>query len=61
MSFSAVQAALSGLRSCQEDLGTSMDLVTDVAMDLMEEVVEAHGEGGGDDDDDDDGGGGAGR
>ncbi|KAM4633224.1 E3 SUMO-protein ligase NSE2 [Polymixia lowei] len=36
MSLSAVHATLSGLKSCQTDIGTGMDIVTDVAMDLAE-------------------------
>ncbi|CAN9513914.1 unnamed protein product [Ophioblennius macclurei] len=36
MSLSAVHGTLSSLKSCQADIGTGMDIVTDVAMDLME-------------------------
>ncbi|XP_029928143.1 E3 SUMO-protein ligase NSE2 [Myripristis murdjan] len=36
MSFGAVNAAVSSLKSCQADFGTAMDIVTDVAMDLAE-------------------------
>ncbi|XP_028326752.1 E3 SUMO-protein ligase NSE2 [Gouania willdenowi] len=36
MSLSAVHGALSSLKSCQADLNTGMDIVTDVAMDLSE-------------------------
>ncbi|XP_034409557.1 E3 SUMO-protein ligase NSE2 isoform X1 [Cyclopterus lumpus] len=36
MSLSAVHATLSSLKSCQADIGTGMDIVTDVAMDLAE-------------------------
>ncbi|XP_026149651.1 E3 SUMO-protein ligase NSE2 [Mastacembelus armatus] len=36
MSLGAVHAILSDLKSCQSDIGTGMDIVTDVAMDLME-------------------------
>ncbi|XP_042345421.1 E3 SUMO-protein ligase NSE2 [Plectropomus leopardus] len=36
MSLSAVHGTLSSLKSCQADLGTGMDIVTDVAMDLAE-------------------------
>ncbi|XP_031134157.1 E3 SUMO-protein ligase NSE2 isoform X1 [Sander lucioperca] len=36
MSLSAVHGTLSSLRSCQTDIGTGMDIVSDVAMDLME-------------------------
>lgn len=36
MSLSAVHGTLSSLKSCQEDLDTVMDIVTDVAMDLVE-------------------------
>ncbi|XP_041798865.1 E3 SUMO-protein ligase NSE2 [Chelmon rostratus] len=36
MSFSAVHGTLSSLKSCQADIGTGMDIVTDVAMDLAE-------------------------
>ncbi|XP_071781590.1 E3 SUMO-protein ligase NSE2 [Centroberyx gerrardi] len=36
MSLAAVHATLSGLKECQTDIGTGMDIVTDVAMDLAE-------------------------
>ncbi|XP_033836271.1 E3 SUMO-protein ligase NSE2 [Periophthalmus magnuspinnatus] len=36
MSLSAVHGTLSSLRSCQNDIKTTMDIVTDVAMDLAE-------------------------
>ncbi|TDH12094.1 hypothetical protein EPR50_G00067640 [Perca flavescens] len=36
MSLSAVHGTLSSLRSCQTDIGTGMDIVSDVAMDLVE-------------------------
>ncbi|XP_041844245.1 E3 SUMO-protein ligase NSE2 [Melanotaenia boesemani] len=36
MSLSAVHGTLSSLKSCQADIGTGMDIVTDVAMDLVE-------------------------
>ncbi|XP_029958486.1 E3 SUMO-protein ligase NSE2 [Salarias fasciatus] len=36
MSMSAVHGTLSSLKSCQADIATGMDIVTDVAMDLME-------------------------
>ncbi|KAG7474205.1 E3 SUMO-protein ligase NSE2 [Solea senegalensis] len=36
MSLSAVHGTLSSLKSCQADVGTAMDIVTDVAMDLAE-------------------------
>ncbi|XP_007548033.1 E3 SUMO-protein ligase NSE2 [Poecilia formosa] len=36
MSLKAVDGILSSLKSCQTDLGTGMDIVTDVAMDLAE-------------------------
>ncbi|KAM9851712.1 E3 SUMO-protein ligase NSE2 isoform 1-T2 [Aulostomus maculatus] len=36
MSMSAVHGTLSSLKSCQADIGTGMDIVTDVAMDLAE-------------------------
>uniref|UniRef100_A0A8D2ZZC3 E3 SUMO-protein ligase NSE2 n=1 Tax=Scophthalmus maximus TaxID=52904 RepID=A0A8D2ZZC3_SCOMX len=36
MSLSAVHGALSSLKACQADIGTGMDIVTDVAMDLAE-------------------------
>ena len=36
MSLSAVNGTLSSLKSCQIDIGTGMDIVTDVAMDLVE-------------------------
>ncbi|KAJ3597790.1 hypothetical protein NHX12_001307 [Muraenolepis orangiensis] len=37
MSINTVHTALSSVTSCQPDLGTSMDIVTDVAMDLVED------------------------
>lgn len=36
MSFSAVHGTLSSLKLCQADIGTGMDIVTDVAIDLAE-------------------------
>ncbi|XP_022609241.1 E3 SUMO-protein ligase NSE2 [Seriola dumerili] len=36
MSLSAVHGTLTSLKSCQVDIGTGMDIVTDVAMDLAE-------------------------
>lgn len=36
MSLSAVKETLSSLKSCQNDMKTGMDIVTDVAMDLVE-------------------------
>ncbi|XP_008275208.1 E3 SUMO-protein ligase NSE2 [Stegastes partitus] len=36
MSLSAVHGTLSSLKACQTDIGTGMDIVTDVAMDLAE-------------------------
>lgn len=36
MSLSAVHGTLSSLKSCQADLSTGMDIITDVAMGLME-------------------------
>lgn len=36
MSLSAVHGTLSSLKSCQNDIHTGMDIVTDVAMDLAE-------------------------
>lgn len=36
MSLSGVQGTLSSLKSCQNDIKTGMDIVTDVAMDLAE-------------------------
>lgn len=36
MSLSAVHGTLSSLKACQADIGTGMDIVTDVAMDLAE-------------------------
>ncbi|KAM7382592.1 hypothetical protein PAMP_002317 [Pampus punctatissimus] len=36
MSLSAVHGTVSSLKSCQADIGTGMDIVTDVAMDLVE-------------------------
>ncbi|XP_068180162.1 E3 SUMO-protein ligase NSE2 [Antennarius striatus] len=36
MSLSSVHGAVSSLKSCQADIGTGMDIVTDVAMDLAE-------------------------
>ncbi|XP_034553632.1 E3 SUMO-protein ligase NSE2 isoform X2 [Notolabrus celidotus] len=41
MSLSAVHGTLSSLKSCQADIGTGMDIVTDVAMDLTEAQSEA--------------------
>uniref|UniRef100_UPI0037E8B6C7 E3 SUMO-protein ligase NSE2 isoform X2 n=1 Tax=Semicossyphus pulcher TaxID=241346 RepID=UPI0037E8B6C7 len=41
MSLSAVHGTLSSLKSCQADIGTGMDIVTDVAMDLAETQNEA--------------------
>lgn len=41
MSLSAVHGTLSSLKSCQADIGTGMDIVTDVAMDLVEAQNEA--------------------
>uniref|UniRef100_A0A3P9PAG4 E3 SUMO-protein ligase NSE2 n=1 Tax=Poecilia reticulata TaxID=8081 RepID=A0A3P9PAG4_POERE len=40
MSLKAVDGILSSLKSCQTDLGTGMDIVTDVAMDLVEGIEE---------------------
>lgn len=34
--MNVVKETLSSLKACQEDIGTGMDLVTDVAMDLVE-------------------------
>ncbi|KAJ8290977.1 hypothetical protein GJAV_G00019870 [Gymnothorax javanicus] len=36
MSLSLVNSTLSGLKGCQNDIGTGMDIVTDVALDLVE-------------------------
>lgn len=36
MSLSAVHGTLASLKSCQVDMGTGMDIVIDVAMDLAE-------------------------
>uniref|UniRef100_A0A3Q3W8Q0 E3 SUMO-protein ligase NSE2 n=1 Tax=Mola mola TaxID=94237 RepID=A0A3Q3W8Q0_MOLML len=36
MSLSAVHGTLSSLKSCQADIGTAMDIVTNVAIDLAE-------------------------
>lgn len=36
MSLSTVHATLSSLKSCQVDMGTGMDIVTVVALDLAE-------------------------
>lgn len=36
MSLSAVHGTLTSLKSCQADIGTGMDIVTDVAIDLAE-------------------------
>ncbi|XP_008321890.1 E3 SUMO-protein ligase NSE2 [Cynoglossus semilaevis] len=36
MSLSAVCGTVSSLKTCQADIGTGMDIVTDVAMDLVE-------------------------
>uniref|UniRef100_A0A3B5MBX6 E3 SUMO-protein ligase NSE2 n=1 Tax=Xiphophorus couchianus TaxID=32473 RepID=A0A3B5MBX6_9TELE len=41
MSLKAVDGILSSLKSCQTDLGTGMDIVTDIAMDLAETQMEA--------------------
>ncbi|XP_013858834.1 E3 SUMO-protein ligase NSE2 [Austrofundulus limnaeus] len=41
MSMTAVTGTLSSLKACQEDLGTGMDVVTDVAIDLVEAQDEA--------------------
>lgn len=41
MSLSAVHGTLSSLKSCQTDIGTGMDIVTDVAMDLAEAQEDA--------------------
>ncbi|XP_029360501.1 E3 SUMO-protein ligase NSE2 [Echeneis naucrates] len=41
MSLSAVHGTLSSLKSCQADIGTGMDIVTDVAIDLAEAQDEA--------------------
>uniref|UniRef100_A0A8B9JXK0 E3 SUMO-protein ligase NSE2 n=1 Tax=Astyanax mexicanus TaxID=7994 RepID=A0A8B9JXK0_ASTMX len=39
MSLSSVQPALSSLKTCQVDIGTGMDIVSDVALDLVEAQV----------------------
>uniref|UniRef100_A0A8K9UNZ7 E3 SUMO-protein ligase NSE2 n=1 Tax=Oncorhynchus mykiss TaxID=8022 RepID=A0A8K9UNZ7_ONCMY len=36
MSLSAVHSTLSSLKTCQADIGTGMDIVTDVALDVAE-------------------------
>ncbi|KAI1894162.1 hypothetical protein AGOR_G00112980 [Albula goreensis] len=36
MSLSVVNSTLSALKACQTDIGTGMDMVTDVALDLVE-------------------------
>lgn len=36
MSLSAVHGTVTSLKACQTDIGTGMDIVTDVAMDLAE-------------------------
>ncbi|KAM6968175.1 E3 SUMO-protein ligase NSE2 [Aplochiton taeniatus] len=36
MSLSAVESTLSSLKSCQTDIGIGMDIVTEVALDLLE-------------------------
>lgn len=36
MSLSAVNGALSNLKACLADIATGMDIVTDVAIDLVE-------------------------
>lgn len=36
MSLSAVNGALSNLKSCLADIATGMDIVTDVAIDVVE-------------------------
>ncbi|XP_072316201.1 E3 SUMO-protein ligase NSE2 [Eucyclogobius newberryi] len=43
MSLNAVHGTLSSLRSCQNDIKTGMDIVTDVAMDLVETQGDAEG------------------
>lgn len=35
-SLSAVNSALASLKTCQTDIGTGMDMVTEVALDLIE-------------------------
>ncbi|XP_041649810.1 E3 SUMO-protein ligase NSE2 isoform X1 [Cheilinus undulatus] len=45
MSLSAVHGTLSSLKACQADIGTGMDIVTDVAMDLAETHSEAGNRG----------------
>ncbi|KAK7887090.1 hypothetical protein WMY93_026711 [Mugilogobius chulae] len=42
MSLSAVHGNLSSLKSCQNDINTGMDIVTDVAMDLVETLDEVN-------------------
>jgi len=42
MSLSAVHGTLSSLKSFQADIGTGMDIVTDVAMDLVEAQGKYH-------------------
>lgn len=36
MALSSVNGALSSLRTCRQDIETGMDVITDVAMDLVE-------------------------
>ena len=35
-SLSAVNSTLTSLKTCQTDIGTGMDMVTEVALDLVE-------------------------
>lgn len=42
MSLKAVDGILSSLKSCQTDIVTGMDIVTDVAMDLAEAQGKYH-------------------
>ncbi|XP_017265293.1 E3 SUMO-protein ligase NSE2 [Kryptolebias marmoratus] len=41
MSMTAVKGTLSSLKACQEEIGTGMDVITDVAIDLVEAQDEA--------------------
>lgn len=41
MSLSAVHSTLSSLKSCQTDIGTGMDIITNLALDLVEAQVGA--------------------
>uniref|UniRef100_H2SNG2 E3 SUMO-protein ligase NSE2 n=1 Tax=Takifugu rubripes TaxID=31033 RepID=H2SNG2_TAKRU len=42
MSLSSVHGTLSSLKTCQTDIGTGMDTITDVALDLVETQGNSH-------------------